>query len=98
MQSTVRLGNSNEYSSVNRDAVADGDDKGRGESSSGSIGTLTDINEREKLLAKNGYNENRFYSTVNRNDLSDGDEKGKGDIGNKTDVEERSKLIAVNNY
>jgi hypothetical protein len=50
-----------EYSSVNPNAISDGDDKGRGENAGGSVGTNKDINERIVLKAKNKYGETKTY-------------------------------------
>lgn len=52
--------NSFEYSSVNPNAISDGDEKGRGENNT-SVGTKTDINERIVLRAKNKYGDNKQY-------------------------------------
>jgi hypothetical protein len=87
-----------QYSSINPNALSDGDEKGKGEFG-GSIGSKTDIYGnavgdpgRVGLLAINTYNSLFQYNTINPNALSDGDEKGRGDnsgyplIGTKTDI------------
>jgi len=58
----------NEYSSVNPDALADGDNKGRGTGGSldvhnDSAGTLTDIIERKNEIKLNPYKSNTPYTT-----------------------------------
>jgi hypothetical protein len=92
----------NNYGLTNKDALSDGDEKGRGENVSGQIGTKTDINERTKLLAINDYNHTNNYSSVNPDALSNGDDKGKGElngnIGSKTDINERNTLLTINDY
>ena len=50
-----------EYNSANKNALSDGDEKGKGELN-GSVGGLTDIVTRKKLLAKNKYNEGKPYN------------------------------------
>jgi hypothetical protein len=56
----------NEYSSVNRDAVADGDDKGRGtgvflDVYNTQAGTVTDITERKNEIKINKFNSSNTY-------------------------------------
>ena len=86
----------NNYSSVNPDALSDGDDKGKGELN-GNIGSKTDIfgnsvgPGRLGLQAMNTYGDNFKYDVNNPNAVSDGDEKGRGEnvsgqIGTKTDI------------
>jgi hypothetical protein len=86
-----------EYNVNNPNAVSDGDEKGRGENTSGQIGTRTDIfgnsigPGRVDLLAKNIYNNIFEYNVNNPNAVSDGDEKGRGEnnsgqIGTRTDI------------
>ena len=50
----------NEYSAVNKDALSDGDEKGKGYVN-GSIGSKTDIKEKISLIAKNMFNEKNEY-------------------------------------
>lgn len=49
-----------EYINSHKNALSDGDDKGRGEVN-GRIGTATDIQQRESMVAKNMYNSNNEY-------------------------------------
>jgi len=56
----------NEYSSVNRDAVADGDSMGRGTGSyldvyNVNAGTITDVVERKNEIKINKYNSSNPY-------------------------------------
>ena len=56
----------NEYSSVNRDAVADGDDKGRGtgvflDVYNTNAGTVTDVTERKNEIKINKFNASNTY-------------------------------------
>jgi len=56
----------NEYSSVNRDAVADGDSMGRGTGSfldvyNVNAGTVTDITERKNEIKINKFNSSNTY-------------------------------------
>jgi hypothetical protein len=56
----------NEYSSVNRDAVADGDDKGRGtgvflDVYNTAAGTSTDVVERKNEIKINKFNASNTY-------------------------------------
>ena len=83
--------------------MSDGDERGRGENNTGGVGTVTDINERTTLIAKNIYNNNFGYSTINPNAISDGDERGRGEnntggVGTVTDINERTTLGAKNKY
>ena len=48
------------YTSAHKNAISDGDEKGKGENN-GSIGGLTDITKREQANAKNIYNSNKPY-------------------------------------
>ncbi len=50
----------NGYSSTNRNALSDGDEKGKGENS-GNIGSKTDINVRIESITRNKYGENKRY-------------------------------------
>ena len=83
-------------------AISDGDEKGKGEDSSGSIGSKTDINERTSSYARNIYKPNLGYDSNHPNALSTGDEKGKGEnsgnIGGLTDINERNVLVGRNKY
>jgi hypothetical protein len=49
-----------EYTNSHKNALADGDEHGRGEVN-GKIGTSVDIEQREKLIAKNKYDGNNEY-------------------------------------
>lgn len=56
----------NQYSSVNRDAVADGDSMGRGTGSfldvyNVNAGTITDVVERKNEIKINKYNSSKTY-------------------------------------
>jgi hypothetical protein len=56
----------NEYSSVNRDAVADGDSMGRGTGTfldvyNVNAGTITDITERKNEIKINKFNSSNTY-------------------------------------
>ena len=58
----------NEYSSVNPDALADGDEKGRGTGNfldvyNQNIGTRTDVIERKSEIKVNEYQVNKPYTT-----------------------------------
>jgi len=52
-----------EYAQGHPDALSDGDNRGRGETT--SIGTAIDIQTRNKLLAKSKYNKNNEYNLSN---------------------------------
>lgn len=54
-----------EYISGHKNATADGDEKGKGESDSGAIGGLTDIKTREKSLLRNKYSNKKPYDSSN---------------------------------
>jgi hypothetical protein len=61
-------GKTNQYSSVNPDALADGDEKGRGtgiflDVYNQNIGTKTDILERKNEIKINEYQANKPYTT-----------------------------------
>jgi hypothetical protein len=98
LQSMNIYSNFFQYGANNPNALSDGDEKGRGENTSGQIGTKTDIlgnligdPGRLGLLAINTYNNGFQYGVNNPNALSDGDEKGRGEnasgqIGTKTDI------------
>ena len=51
---------SKEYSAVNKDALSDGDEKGKGELN-GSIGSATDKAEKNKLVVKNIFTPENQY-------------------------------------
>jgi len=51
---------SKEYSAVNKDALSDGDEKGKGELN-GSIGSATDKAEKTKLVVKNPFTPDNQY-------------------------------------
>jgi|LakMenEpi03Aug12_release.lakeMendotaPanAssembly.Ray.scaffolds.fasta_scaffold31353_9 hypothetical protein len=51
---------SKEYSAVNKDALSDGDEKGKGELN-GSIGSATDKTEKTKLVVKNIFTPEKEY-------------------------------------
>lgn len=57
-------GTGNEYNESNKNALSDGDDKGRGELNN-SVGTLTDIKTRNSLLTKNKYKTGSEYNESN---------------------------------
>lgn len=50
----------NEYSAVNKDALSDGDEKGKGELN-GAIGSATDRAEKTKLVVKNTFTPDNEY-------------------------------------
>ena len=52
-----------EYAYGHPDTLSDGDEKGRGQTS--TIGTSIDIAKRNELLAKNLYNRNNEYNISN---------------------------------
>lgn len=51
---------SSEYGESHKNAVSDGDEKGKGEAM--TIGSKTDIQSRTKLIVMNQFNENNEYS------------------------------------
>lgn len=53
-----------EFNSSHKNALSDGDDKGKGENS-GSVGSRTDIQQRKLAEAKNMYNRNKEYNDSN---------------------------------
>lgn len=58
----------NQYSSVNPDAIANGDEKGRGTGNfldvyNQNIGTRTDVLERKQEIKVNEYQPNKPYTT-----------------------------------
>ena len=60
--------NNNQYSSVNPNALADGDEKGRGTGNfldvyNQNIGTRTDVIERKSEIKVNEYQVNKPYTT-----------------------------------
>lgn len=52
--------NNNSYSESHKNALSDGDDKGKG-AVGDSIGSQTDINKRNELMVKNMYSNNKEY-------------------------------------
>ena len=91
----------NFYSSVNKNALSDGDEKGKGDVN-GQVGSSVDIQNRMDNMARNRYGSNNEYSMVNKDALSDGDEFGKGqvgdtgDVGSLTDIKTRIDLLGKN--
>ena len=57
-------GSGNEYNESNKNALSDGDEKGRGELKN-SVGNLTDIKTRNSLLIKNKYKTGNEYNESN---------------------------------
>ena len=62
------------YDSNHKNAVSDGDEKGKAD-----IGSSIDIQNRISNLTRNTYNENNGYGTNHPNAISEGDEKGKNE-------------------
>ena len=91
----------NSYSSVNKNALSDGDEKGKGDVN-GQVGSSVDIQNRIDNLGRNRYNNGNEYSSVSKDALSDGDEFGKGDVngqvGSLTDIKTRTDVVARNKY
>ena len=91
----------NFYSSVNKNALSDGDTKGKGDVD-GQVGSSVDIQNRMDNMARNRYASNNEYSMVNKDALSDGDEFGKGQVGDNgqvgslTDIKTRTDLLGKN--
>jgi len=89
-----------EYGSTNANALSDGDNKGKGTSADGSVGSLKDINTRKDNLGRNPYNSDKGYGVGHGNALSDGDEKGKGEvdgsIGSLKDINTRKDNLGRN--
>jgi hypothetical protein len=91
----------NFYSSVNKNALSDGDLKGKGDVE-GQVGSSVDIQNRIDNMSRNRYNNTNEYSMVNKNALSDGDEFGKGQIGDNgqvgslTDIKTRNTVLGKN--
>lgn len=54
-----------EYYAGHGNAISDGDDKGKGESDAGDVGSKTDIKIRGKSLKKNKYSKDKPYSSSN---------------------------------
>lgn len=50
-----------EYVAGHPNAISDGDELGKGEGDSGSVGGLTDIRQRECTIARNKFNVNKQY-------------------------------------
>ena len=95
----------NEYCAGHEDTISDGDCRGRNpEGNSVTIGTVCDIEMRNKLMAKNsdGYTCGNEYCAGHQDTLSDGDCRGRdpegsgGVIGTNCDIEMRNKLMAKN--
>jgi hypothetical protein len=92
------------YDSNNKNALSDGDDKGKGENKE-QIGSMTDIKARMDNLGRNtNYSKENPYGRGSKNALSDGDNKGKGQIGDTgtigslIDINSRIDLIKSNTY
>jgi hypothetical protein len=85
------------YSSTNKNALSDGDVKGKGELDN-SIGSSVDVQNRIDNVGRNRFNN----SSINKDALSDGDEKGKGEldgkVGSLTDIKSRTDVVARNKY
>lgn len=91
----------NEYSSVNKNALSDGDDKGKGDVN-GQVGSSVDIQNRIDNMGRNRYSIVNEYSSINKDALSDGDEMGKGDVngqvGSLTDIKTRIDVVGRNKF
>lgn len=94
-----------EYCAGVPDTISDGDNRGRDpEADGGSIGTIRDIEMRNKLMAKNsdGYTKGDEYCIGHEDTISDGDCRGRNPeangsaIGTTCDIEMRNKLLAKN--
>lgn len=91
----------NFYSSVNKNALSDGDLKGKGDVD-GQIGSSVDIQNRIDNMSRNRFNNTNEYSMVNKDALSDGDEFGKGQVGDNgqvgslTDINTRNAVLGKN--
>jgi hypothetical protein len=89
------------YSSVNKNALSDGDEKGKGDVN-GQVGSSVDIQNRIDNMGRNRYGVDNEYSSINKNALSDGDEFGKGEsngqVGSLTDIKTRTDVVARNKY
>jgi hypothetical protein len=93
----------NGYGINSKDAISDGDEFGKGQNQNGQVGSLTDINTRNQVMATNRYTENNGYGVTNVDAISDGDEFGKGQnqngqIGSSTDINTRIKVVAINKF
>ena len=92
---------SNGQSSVNKNALSDGDEKGKGDVN-GQVGSSVDIQNRIDNLGRNRYNGQNEYSSLNKDAISDGDELGKGEnngqVGSLTDIQTRIDVVARNKY
>jgi hypothetical protein len=53
--------NNDQYNVGHADALSTGDENGKGEVN-GQVGSVTDIKQKEKLVAKNKFNRNREYN------------------------------------
>jgi len=93
--------NDGKYGSTNKNALSDGDNKGKGDVD-GQVGSRTDINNRISITGKNEYGDNNGYGVTNPNAISDGDNKGKGQkgddgtIGNTSDINTRKANLVKN--
>ncbi len=57
--------NGKPYEQSNSRAISDGDEHGKGDNGSGSIGSRTDIIQKSKLISKNKYNNDKSYDSSN---------------------------------
>tara|TARA_R110000803_G_scaffold48837_3_gene101489 strand:- start:2527 stop:2913 length:387 start_codon:yes stop_codon:yes gene_type:complete len=90
---------SDEYGSSHPNALSDGDEAGKGLTT--TVGGTTDILSRQTLLNSNAYNDSNSYGSSHPNALSDGDEPGKGDtgtIGGTTDILTRTNNTSSNQF
>lgn len=94
-----------EYGAGHPDTFSDGDDKGRDpEQEGGSIGTKTDIANRNCMMAKNtdGYSPTNQYLPATSDTIADGDDKGRepeqagADAGTSIDFANRNCMLAKN--
>ena len=53
-------GSNNSYGLTHPNAISDNDEKGKGENS-GQVGSVTDINTRNQVVATNKFNKNKGY-------------------------------------
>lgn len=61
----VNYSNKVEYNSTHNRAISDGDEFGKNDNGSGSVGSLSDIKTRETLLGKNPYVKKEYNSANN---------------------------------
>ena len=90
---------SDEYGVSHPNALSDGDEAGKGQTS--TVGSKTDILARQTLLNFNSYSAGTEYNSSHPNALSDGDEAGKGEtntIGGKTDILTRGTNTSFNQF